>query len=224
MLDELHIGAHVHGANAKKIGSLKRIVVERDDLRVTHLVVDPGLIESGNLFAPGGWEKPRERLVPIALVTATNDDGVTLACDEAAFLALPLFEREIYAETPPEGTPFNVGELVSYISTGAGIGAGPYTPSSEERVFNESPGSIEIAKGSPVWRRIPHEEIGEVVRVLLDSSNDAVQAIVVRHRGLGGRSVVVPISKVASLSDGVVHVNLSDDERDALQTYTPPDD
>ncbi len=224
MLDELRIGATVHGADHKKIGTLKRIVVERDGTHVTHLVVDPGLIESGNLFAPGGWEKPRERLAPIGLVSATNDDGVTLSCDEAAFLALPVFERETFEDTPPGGKPFNLGELVSYIATGAGVGAGPYTPSDEELDFNESPGSVEIAEGSPVWRTIPHEEIGEVVRVLYDDATDSVRSLVVRHRRLGGRSVIIPMSNIVSLSDGVVHINLTDDERDALQPYTPPDD
>jgi sporulation protein YlmC with PRC-barrel domain len=219
MVDELRIGATVHGANDKKIGTLKRIVLERDGARVTHLVVDPGLIESGNFFAPGGWEKPRERLAPIALVSATGERGVTLTCDEAAFLALPLFEQETFEEAPPGGRPFDSGELLRYIASAAGVGAAPFTPDDEELDYNEAPGSIEIAEGSPVWRAIPHEEIGEVVRVLYDDASDTVRALVVRHRGLGGRSVIIPMDNVATLTDGVVHVNLTDEEVAALPPY-----
>ena len=59
MLDELRIGATVHGADHKKIGTLKRIVVERDGAHVTHLVVDPGLIESGQPLRSGRLGRPQ---------------------------------------------------------------------------------------------------------------------------------------------------------------------
>src|SRR5258706_15982072 len=92
MLEDLHIGTDVMGSDGSRLGTLTRIVIERDNGAVTHLVVDPGLVESGNLLAPGGWEKPREREVPVSMLVSADDKHVTLSCDEEAFQQQPLFE------------------------------------------------------------------------------------------------------------------------------------
>src|SRR5262245_690067 len=101
MLEELHIGVAVSGDDGHRLGTLQRIVVARDDYRVTHLVVDPGLRESGNLLAPGGWDRPRARILSVSLVAAAAPDHLLLSCDEATFRQLPLFEQEAYVEAPP---------------------------------------------------------------------------------------------------------------------------
>ena len=98
MLEDLRIGVPVTGSDGKHLGKLTRIVIDRSDNQVTHLVIDPGLAESGNLLAAGGWEKPRERLVPVALVVSAGEHGLALACDEAAFGQQPLFERKQYTD------------------------------------------------------------------------------------------------------------------------------
>src|SRR5215831_18175319 len=147
MLEELHIGVAVTGSDGHRLGTLQRVVVERDAYRVTHLVVDPGLRESGNLLSPGGWDRPRARLLPVSLVVDAAPDQLALSCDEAAFRQLPLFEQEAYTDaTPPTGGRFRLGDLVSYIAAAAGVGAAPYEPSTEQIVFNEPAGSAELAQ------------------------------------------------------------------------------
>lgn len=224
MLEDLHIGASVIGSDGSHLGELTRIVIERDNGAATHIVVDPGLVESGNLLAPGGWEKPRERVVPLSLLTNISDDQVTLSCDELAFQAQPLFEQQYYAEydqlesLPPR---FRLGDVINYIASAAGLGAAPYEG---PRViqYNEPIGAAEITEGTPVWRREPHEEIGEVERVLVDAQTQRVTALVVHGSGiLGHRTVMLPLNAIAALEDEVVHVTLSDAELDALAPYQP---
>ncbi|HEV2403883.1 MAG TPA: PRC-barrel domain-containing protein, partial [Ktedonobacterales bacterium] len=101
MIEDLRIGAHVIGRDDKRLGTLTRIVIERADPRVTHLVVDPGLAESGNLLSPGGWEKPRERVVPVELIASTEPDAIHLTCDEPSFLTQALFEQVQYSDAEP---------------------------------------------------------------------------------------------------------------------------
>lgn len=226
MLETLHIGAEVVGSDAQRLGELKRIVIEQSDDRVTHIVVDPGLVESGNLLAPGGWEKPRERLIPISLVVTAESDRVTLSCDQATFQAQPLFESEEYreVETPAAGphtswwSRFRLGDLVNYVAAGWGVGAAPYEPPSEVR-FNEAAGSAEITEGTPVWRIEPHEEIGDVDRVLVAQETQRAAALVIRRKGQIGLRVVLPIEAVHDVQDGVVHVALSDADLDVLAPY-----
>lgn len=224
MLEDLHIGTDVKGSDGSHLGTLSRIVIERDTGAVTHLVVDPGLVESGNLFAPGGWEKPRERVVPLSLLKDADDKRVLLSCDEEAFEQQPLFERQYYADydqldaLPPR---FRLGELINYIASAAGIGGAPYEGPGIIQ-YNEAPGAAEIAEGTPVWRREPHEEIGEVERVLFDPQTQRVSALVVHGSGIvGHKNVVLPIAAVADIQDEVIHVTLNDAELDALADYEP---
>ena len=223
MLDDMHIGAAVVGRDGRRLGTLRRVVVERGTHRVTHVVIDPGLVESGNLLAPGGWERPRERVVPLALVTAAREHQIEVACDEDELRRQPLFEHETYVpvEAPAgDGSRFRAGDLVNYIASAAGVGAAPYEPPMSIQ-FNESPGSSEIAEGTPVWRLEPHEEIGEVDHVLLDANTGRVTAIVLRRKGLLRHHVVLPIGAITSIEDGVVHAALDDEALDTLARYQP---
>lgn len=233
MLEDLHIGVAVRGSDGRHLGTLKRIVVAHDEggageaARVTHIVVEEGLIESGNALAPGGWEKPRGRLVPVALVAHAGDHELTLTCDEPAFKAFPIFEEEhaipVGAAGPAGASHgrFEVGELIRYISSAAGLGGAPLLPP-EAITYDERPDEAEIGEGTPVWRRVPHEEVGEVERVLADPATQRVTALVVKRKGILGPSFVLPIAAVADVEDGVVHITLGRAEVDALPHYDPP--
>lgn len=227
MLEDLHIGVAVRGSDGRHLGTLKRIVVAREGSRVTHVVVEEGLIESGNALAPGGWEKPRGRVVPVELVAHAGDHELTLACDEPAFKSYPLFEEEhaipVEAAGPAGASPherFEAGELIRYISSAAGAGGAPYLPP-ESVTYDERPGEAEIGEGTPVWRREPHEEVGEVVRVLADPATQRVAALVVKRKGIFGPSLILPIAAVGDVEDGVVHITLSRSEVEALPHYSP---
>lgn len=226
MLEDLHIGTDVKGSDGSHLGTLTRIVIERNTGAVTYLVVDPGLVESGNLFAPGGWDKPRERVVSVSLLKDATDKRVTLSCDKEAFQQQPLFEQQYYADynqldtLPPR---FRLGELINYIASAAGAGGAPYEGPGIIQ-YNEPAGAAEIAEGTPVWRREPHEEIGEVERVLFDPQSQRATALVVHGSGIiGHQHVVLPITAIADIQDEVIHVTLTDAELDALAPYKPED-
>jgi uncharacterized protein YrrD len=230
MLEDLHIGVTVRGSDGNHLGTLKRIVLAREDTRVTHIVVEEGLFESGNALAPGGWEKPRGRVVPIALVTHADDRELTLSCDEPTFKAFPLFEAEhaipVAAAEPIGEEPgrFEADEVIRYIaSSAAGLGGAPYLPP-EAITYDELPGEAEISEGTPVWRRKPHEEVGEVERVLADPATHHVTALVVKRKGIFGPSFVLPMSAVSDVEDGIVHITLGRLEVDALPRYHERED
>src|SRR5579872_1326486 len=195
MLEDLHIGVAVRGSDEKHLGSLSRVVIEPANEQVTHLVVEPGLAESGNLLKPGGWETPRERVVPMELVEAASKDEVRLTCDEAAFQQLPLFERRQFTNVDTAaatGTPgqqgqwrsrFQLGQLVNFVSAGWGLGAAPYAAPADISL-NETPTAFAIEEGTQVWRLDPHEEVGTVERLLVDPATQRVSALVVRRSGL----------------------------------------
>jgi uncharacterized protein YrrD len=230
MLQDLHIGAPVLARDGRTLGELARVVVDPGH-QVTHLVVDPGLVESGNLLEAGGWEKPRERVLPVALVEHVGPERIQLSLDEAEFQAQPLFERREYhaldvtdaADQPDQAhwwSRFRLGELVDYVASGFGLGAAPYIAPADI-TYNESPGSMAIGEGTPVWRQEPHEHLGEVERVLTSGDSATITALVLRRQGIRGEHVVLPIAAVVDLSGDTVHVRLSDQELASLRPYTP---
>jgi len=229
MLEDLNIGIPVIGSDRQQLGTLQRIVIERGERKVTHLVVDPGLRESGNLLTPGGWEKPRSRLIPVGDIVQVGKESLDLSIDQADFAQAPVFEHEYYvnADTqtgevqPPDEKPrFRLGELIHYISTAAGIGAAPYEPTTEIQ-FQEAPNSAEISAGTPVWRRTPHQELGLIERVLVDAETQRISAFVLRRKGFGGKLVRLPVAAVTDVQDGIVHVTLGDTDLAQLEIYRP---
>ncbi len=225
MIEQLRIGARVFSSDGKQIGTLSRIVVTGTDLVVTGLVVDPGA-NLGDLLEAGGMDKPRDRTAPVALAREVNENGVILTCDTAEFLKLPLFERHQYVDAPvePGARRFRVGELVNYLASAFGLGAAPYIPDTEEITLDLAPGSAAIPANAPVWRVTPHEEIGVVERTLADAASQRVTGLVIRRKALGDRLVVVPVAAIASVEDGVAHVELTDEALDQLPLYHDDDE
>jgi sporulation protein YlmC with PRC-barrel domain len=228
MVEDLRIGAHVIGSDDKRLGTLTRIVIERADPRVTHLVVDPGLAESGNLLSPGGWEKPRERVVPVELIASTEPDAIHLTCDEPSFLSQSLFEEVQFSDAEPSQAAeqpghwwsrFQLGQVVNYISSGWGLGAAPYV-GPETITYNESAGASEIEEGTAIWRGQPPERVGTVTHVLLDQETQRVTSYVIRrHGGLAGELAILPVAGIASIEDDAVFTALTDEQLDHLAPY-----
>ncbi|HEV7126512.1 MAG TPA: PRC-barrel domain-containing protein [Ktedonobacterales bacterium] len=223
MLADLHFGTPVFASDDERVGTLTRVVMDGPSDKVVSIVVDPGLVESGNLLAPGGWEKPRERVVPFSLVRAAARDGVRLACASDTFKRMPLFDQQhdTSVDTPvdAEGQPhLDPAALLAYASSEFGLGGAPY-PAPSATTHVEPPAAGAIAENTPVWRQEPHERIGEVERILLDSATQRVTALVVR-RGLLRHHVLLPVAAITAVADDIVHVALSDDELQALTTFT----
>ena len=222
MLEVLRIGASVHSADNQRLGSLTRVIVEGASERVLGIVVDPGLLASGNALAPGGWERPRERVVGFSAVASVRDDDIRLNYDAVTFGRLPLFEN-VHAvsvdATSKDGKHFEPGELVNYLSSEFGLGGAPYL-APEEITHAEPATAGAIGEGTAVWRLEPHERIGTVDRVLMDEATQAVSGVVFVH-GLLRRHVLLPVAAISSLEDGVIHVKLTDQELADLPLYHP---
>jgi len=179
MLEDLHIGTPVTTNDGAHAGTLSRVVMDGPSGKVVSVVIDPGLVESGNLLAPGGWEKPRERVVPISLAATASRDGVQLACTSAEFHAMPLFEQQQYTsfEPPadsPEQSRFDRDTLLAYAASEFGLGGAPFLPPTSITHI-EPPSSGAIGENTPVWRTEPHERIG--LSLMFDTLRDHVDFV-----------------------------------------------
>ena len=79
---------------------------------------------------------------------------------------------------------------------------------------------------APVWRLEPHTHVGDVERVLVDEDTEEIKELVIRRGAFFGEDVVLPMEYVTEIQDGVVHVQLTDEElggcrRTSATSYFP---
>jgi hypothetical protein len=54
---------------------------------------------------------------------------------------------------------------------------------------------------------------------LADSTTQRVTGLVIRRKSIDDRLVIVPVSAITTVEDGVAHVELTDEELDHLPLY-----
>jgi hypothetical protein len=220
---EYKIGVDVYSSDDKKLGELYRLVVRRSDLTITHLVVDIGFLRSGRPIWAGGFGLEYDRVVPVSSVSAVTDERLDLAVTSQVFFEeTPEYSAEFFE--PPEDLSPNALETDDLAADANALSAIiSNTPSGwlvEKR--NRPLDSVDIKEGTDVWRRDPHEKLGDVKRVLL---NDAgrLTAFVIRRGFLFTRDVVLPARYVAELYDEIVRVDIPTDVLENLAEYEDDD-
>lgn len=229
MQQALKFGVSAVTSDGRDVGTLYRVVIdERAEpgggsvYVVTAITVQRRLIESGNLLKPGGWDRPRDLLIPFAHVTGSDDEEVRLTLTEEEFLAQAPY---ILGDRPePDGdweppAEFRAEDVT--MRAGALLGGGLYEPPHDEQE-NRAPSERHLSRGAEVWRRDPHELAGNLDRVLMDDTSNVVIGLVVSQGILFHHDAVVQAGDIVDLLDDLVHIDLPAGAH-ALQPYRPSD-
>ena len=216
--DELKAGVDVYSSDDHKLGTLHRAVLRRGDFSVTHIVVDIGFLRSGRHLWEGGLGLDYDRILPVDSIASASDERVTLAQTAAEFKDAPEYTAESFEE-PQDLTPgeFDIPDVVNRAQGLAAILGNTSNVWLVERL-NKPLDSVDIVEGTPVWRREPHQKLGEVQRLLL-SSDARLQALVIKRGFLLHKDVVLPVRYIAELLDDLVRVDITDGEIEQLRQY-----
>jgi len=211
--EDLRAGASVVSRDGQKLGTLSRVVVHKDSLQITHLVVDTG-----------GLGITHDRVVPIGALAAAMSDEVRVSMSAAEFrdLTAPYDTVVFQAMADLEPGRIDRSDVRRFAASIPGE-PGPYIM---RDVLAKEPDEVDIAKDSPVWRLNPHQKIGEVERVLFDGDSRKVTALVIRRGFVFTRDVVLPVRYVAEVVEalgGIVRVQIGDPELKQLQEFHPED-
>lgn len=218
-LENLRHGAHVESAEGKGVGRLHSVVVDPRDNEVTHIIVN-----AGPHFPEPGFGAPELINVPIEEMEDAGEEKVVLRCSRDEFRKLPQWVERDFTPAAPEPTEVKRPDYAHRVwNTGVALAAsfaslltGISVPAEKVR---KASFEREILNDAPVWRLEPHTHIGDVERVLVDEETDEIKELVIRRGALFGEDVVLPIEYVTEIQDGVVHVQLTDEELRGLQTY-----
>jgi len=186
------------------VGKVSRVIVDPLAEEVTHLVIEP--------------ERRRDvgRLVPLDLIDVTAGQ-VRLRCTKAEFDKLdPAEERQFIPSTSGyEGYGYGPGQVgywpyyglsggigVAGLGVGGAVGLGGETPSQVVTSATVPPGEVDVRRGDYV--HATDGDIGRVQGLVIDRGNRRVTHVLLQEGHLWGRrNVAIPISAVASTSDGI---------------------
>jgi uncharacterized protein YrrD len=216
---ELHAGADVFSSDGHKLGQLHRAVLKRSDLGLTHVVIDIGFLRSGHKLWEGGLGLDYDRVVPADAVRSATAERVELALTAAQFRDAPEYSEERY-DPPHDLTPgeFDIPDVVGEAQRwAAALGSTPDFWLAER--LNKGLDEVDIAEGTPVWRREPHEKLGEVHRLLFEEGSGRLAALVIKRGFIFHHETVLPVRYFAELLDDIVRVEISDVELHQLREY-----
>jgi len=217
---DLRHGVDVVSADGHKLGSLSRVVVQKDTLTITHIVVDTGILRSGTPLWEGGWGLGHDRVVPMGALARVTPDAahLTMTADEFRDLSVDYDTKQL--QPLPDNKPgrLDSSDLKRILMSFPGE-PGAYVLSD---VFAKAPDEVDIRKDSAVWRLNPHEKIGEVERVEYDDATKKVTQLVIRRGHFFSQDVILPVSyivEVVEMLEGVVRVDISDQQLEALAEF-----
>jgi hypothetical protein len=185
-------------------GEVTRVIVDPVAEAVTHLVVDP---------------KHRQglgKLVPLSLVDATSGQ-IKLRCTKAEFKKLDPAEETQFIPGTSGYASYGPGQVVYWPYYGLGAGAGLDVSGGisgglsgigggivSQTVTSDTvpPGEVDVRRGDPV--EATDGDIGRVQGLVIDRGTRHVTHVLLQEGHLWGRrEVALPISAVASTSDGI---------------------
>jgi sporulation protein YlmC with PRC-barrel domain len=184
------IGAEVSCSDGV-CGEVRRVVVDPVAEAVTHLVVGP--------------EHPHGlgRLVPVDLIEATGE--IRLRCTRAEFARLGWAKETHFLPKSGVYSGYAPGQVFSWPYYGVGGRLGPlHTGNLQQTVtYHSVPlGEVEIRRGQHV--HAADGDIGRVQGLVIDRESFHVTHVLLQEGHLWGhREVAIPISAVASTSDGI---------------------
>jgi uncharacterized protein YrrD len=224
ILDNLRHDAKVISSDGEEVGTLHAVVIDPRDDEVTHIVVN-----AGPHFPSPGFGAPKLVSVPIDQMEGAEEEDVVLTCSAAEFEAMGSYvERDFLP--PPEAAAAPAAEEErgfrplrtvwdAATALAASFGNQLVGIPVPRETFQVARFERQIVYDSPVWRVEPHEQIGEVDRVLVGHDSDEIEALVIRRGRLFIDDVVLPIDYVTEILNGMIRVELSDNQIAGLAKF-----
>jgi len=213
MLDNLRHGAEVLSTDGYEVGKLHTVLLDGRDETITRVVVN-----AGPHFPAPGFGSPDLIAVPVEDVADARDDRVVLNITREKFRDMPSF-ADYSPPPPPEASDKErrgvIDVAIALAQSFASIGGVPV----HREAFRRAEFERHLFNDAPVWRNDPHEQIGEVEHVLADEQDEEIEAIVVRRGEVLGDKIILPIDYVSEVFGGIVRVDITDEQIDALEEY-----
>jgi sporulation protein YlmC with PRC-barrel domain len=203
-----HLGAEVHSADGRHIGSLHRVIVNRETWEPVEVVVQETRRFSGHTLAPGTALLTDDIIVPLSAVARADRARIDLSLSSAEVRRLPPYLSYGYA-------PLTTGEeLVDELSVLTWPSVRPLVETAAKAVDE-----IEIRADESVMLGHTGRLLGRVRDVILDEGELA--GIVLRPSGFFKHDVVLQARFLERSDDAVLFAKLTDEDLEHLEPFEP---
>lgn len=193
-------GSKVVKINGEKAGEVKYVVMDPKEKELTHIIV-----EKGFLFK-------EDRVLPISLVSDSNEEQVSLYKLEEPLDDLPVFKEDHYVEVDlPSATKQKVaGPAILYDYPPVGTSPQPVT---DERLtktpnYRAIHGDAEpIQKGAQVIS-LDGEHLGNIEKVVVDPRTDQVTHFVITKGTVLIEEKSIPASWIDEIDENEIQLSV----------------
>jgi sporulation protein YlmC with PRC-barrel domain len=208
-LADFRLGAPVHTSDGRHIGSLHRLVVDRESWEPRQLVVKETARFNGHLLALAAGLITEELVVPMSAISRISRERVDLAITSAEARRLPPYLSYSWAPLTATGA----------VEEDLGILLGAARHPVEVETAAKSTGDIEIRPDENVMLGHEGRLLGHVRDVLFDDGE--LTGVVVHTRPPIGGDVVIQLRFLERSDDGALFVRMTDKDLERLQPFVP---
>ena len=209
---DFHMGAAVYSSDGRHVGTLSRLLVDKENLALKALVAKESRRFSGHLLSPGSFLLADELIVPRDAVESISHDRIDLKLNANAVRTLaPYLSYRYGGETVAEG----FGDEISVLALSASV------PSSMKEVANKQADELEIAGGENVMLGHTGKKLGTVKDVLFDDAE--LVGVVVLPDGILRKEVILPRRFLGRSDDLALFADLNAEEFEHLTPFEPAD-
>ena len=212
MAEDFHFGARVMSSDGKHIGSLRRLIVDRDTLDVHSIVVKETQRFSGRWFA-GSALMEDDIAVPVGYIRSVTRDEIVLDVTASRARHVPPY-LSYQAEPVEKDEPFRVALSVA--------GQAPSIPPLHATDARK-PGELEIDPGEPVMLRGGERQLGTVRDVVLDDDGELV-GVVIHKSGFFAGDVLLQVRFLVRAEDLRLVAWILEEDLDRLKPFHPDDE
>ena len=193
-------------------GRLKYVVIDPDDGAVTHLIVERGLLLHRDIVVPAAW------------VERTSEYEIVLNATAADLNALPEYHEVEFMEPDLSYRPLSghrVEETRVWVSPYVSVGGGK--PWILRRVrLGIQDDEVLLRRGLPV-QTLDGRNAGVLDHLVVEPRSFQVTHLVVRRGWFWNRQLhIVPLERVAAVTDYGVRLDMTAEELDEAPLYRPP--
>jgi uncharacterized protein YrrD len=206
---KINIGANVK-CRGEHVGTIKCVILDPTSFDVHQIVV-----------ARGGLLAAREVLVPVERIYEGKDEAVTLDMDRAQLEALPAFEEGAFV--PINHIKGNISGPSPFASIGPSmwpyylvpqVPAPEAAPATAADKAPEGAAPQAIKAGMEVYAG--EHKVGEISKVIMDSSDKAVTGFVIARGWLFTHNFEVPTNWVVSITGERILLNRTREQIEEL--------
>jgi sporulation protein YlmC with PRC-barrel domain len=210
-LADFHLGAPVFSADGTHVGSLQRVVVDRESWDPHQVVVKESARFNGHLLALAAGLMTDELIVPLPAILQVSRERVELSLTSREVRRLPPYlSYQLDPVTPVE----TAKEAISIV-----FGAMRLPPQVEEA--DKPPEDIEIRPGENVMLGHQGHRLGQVRDILFDGGE--LVGIVVHPTGFLQQDVLIQVRFLERSDDAALFVHMTPEDLQHLPPFQPED-